>query len=108
MSISVRVDTRKLDSMIARTPGKKDQIVLETAFHMLGVAEKTAPYKTGYLAGSGGVKPGGGGGQTVKFTAEYAGYVELGTWKMSAQPFLKPAVEAETQLFIERLKELAK
>lgn len=32
-------------------------------------------------------------------TAEYAQYVEYGTWKMSAQPYFTPAVEAGLQAF---------
>ena len=107
MGISVQIDTTKLDALIAKTPGNKDKIVRETAKHVLGVARDKAPYRTGWLRGFSGVVP-GGGGQTVEFNALYAGYVELGTYKMGAQPFLKPAVEAETQLFIERLKELMK
>ena len=46
-----------------------------------------------------------GGYAIVEYYPEYAPYVELGTWKMAARPYLKPAVEAETDLLTKRIKE---
>lgn len=50
------------------------------------------------------------GGMTVvsKPTTEYASYVEYGTRKMAAQPFVKPSFEAQKPIFIEDLKKLVK
>ena len=39
----------------------------------------------------------------IAFPAEYAGYVEYGTYKMSARPFLRPAIEAEKDDFFNRM-----
>lgn len=107
MSISVKVDTAKLDEIVAKLPGNRDQIIRATAFHILGVAVPRAPYRFGYLRSSGRVNDehSSSGYVNVEFTAEYAAYVELGTHKMSARPFLKPAVEAETELLTKRIKE---
>ncbi|WP_369350548.1 HK97-gp10 family putative phage morphogenesis protein [Streptococcus hillyeri] len=41
-------------------------------------------------------------------TTEYAGYVEKGTRKMSAQPFVLPAVKAQKEKFRQDLEELVK
>jgi hypothetical protein len=46
-----------------------------------------------------------GGYAIVEYYPEYAPYVELGTWKMAARPYLKPAVEAEATLLTQRIKD---
>ncbi len=106
MSMSVSIDTTKLNELIAQVPGNRDQVVRATAFHVLGIAVEKAPRRTGFLKSTGNVNAeyASSGFVNVEFTAEYAAYVELGTSRMAAQPYLKPAVEAEQQLFIERLK----
>ena len=114
MSISVSVDTTKLNEIIAKLPGNRDKIIKATAFHILGEAKKRAPVDTGFLRNSGGVNDdyfAVGGFMNVEFTAEYAAYVELGTHnedksiRMPARPYLKPAVEAEAKLLEQRIKE---
>lgn len=107
MSISVSVDTSKLDAIIARLPGNRDKIVRATAFHILGEAQKRAPYKTGWLHDHAQVNTdyASSGFVNVEFTAEYAAYVELGTHKMPGRPFLKNSVEAETELLTKRIKD---
>ena len=104
MSISVSVDTTKLDAIIARLPGNRDKIVRATASHILGEARKRAPVATGALRDNSEVVN-GDGYTNVEFRQEYAAYVELGTHKMAAQPFLTPAVEAEAKLLEKRLKD---
>jgi len=104
MSISVSVDTTKLDAIIARLPGNRDKIVRATASHILGEARKRAPVATGALRDNSEVVI-GDGYTNVEFRQEYAAYVELGMHKMAAQPFLTPAVEAEAKLLEDRIKE---
>ena len=107
MSFSVSVDTTKLNQIIAKLPGNRDKIIRATALHILGEARMKAPYKTGHLKDNSQVneKYRSSGFVTVDFYAEYAPYVELGTWKMAGRPFLKNAVEAETDLLTKRIKE---
>jgi HK97 gp10 family phage protein len=104
MSISVSVDTSKLDAIIAKLPGNRDKIIKAAAFHILGEARKRAPVATGALRDNSEVVN-GDGYTNVEFRQEYAAYVELGTHKMAAQPFLTPAVEAEAKLLEDRIKE---
>jgi len=104
MSISVSVDTSKLDAIIAKLPGNRDKIIKAAAFHILGEARKRAPVATGALRDNSEVIN-GDGYTNVEFRQEYAAYVELGTHKMAAQPFLTPAVEAEAKLLEKRLKD---
>lgn len=41
-------------------------------------------------------------------TTAYSGYVEYGTRKMAAQPFVKPAFNAQKQIFRSDMKKLVK
>ena len=41
---------------------------------------------------------------TVVALQDYASYVEKGTWKMRAQPYLKPAMSMHKETFIKLLK----
>ena len=104
MSISVSVDTTKLNAIIAALPGNRDQIIRATAQHVLGEARKRAPVVTGALRDNSEVTD-GEGYKNVEFHQEYAAYVELGTHKMTARPYLTPAVEAEAKLLEKRLKD---
>jgi HK97 gp10 family phage protein len=67
-------------------------------------AKARAPVQTGYLRSS--IKSVGlsaGKSAEVRVEAPYAAFVEYGTYKMAAQPFLTPAVEAHKKLFIEEI-----
>lgn len=54
-------------------------------------ARAMCPVDTGNLRGSIAVSAGDDGAQ-ISADADYAAYVEFGTWKMAAQPFLVPAL----------------
>lgn len=63
-------------------------------------AQRNAPRRTGQLANSltmEGTKRSGSGyeGSFGSYTVNYAVYVELGTRFMGAQPYLRPAADAE-------------
>jgi len=104
MSFSVSLDTTKLNEIIAKLPGNRDKIVRAAAMHILGEARQRAPVRTGALRNNSQVTD-GRGYSNVEFNQEYAAYVELGTYKMAAQPYLTPAVEAEAKLLEQRIKD---
>lgn len=104
MSISVSVDTTKINELLSTIPGNKNKAVREAANYILGEARTLAPVRTGHLRSNSEVE-GEGGNSLIKFNAEYAAYVELGTRKMAAQPFLTPAVNRGEKRLIELLKE---
>lgn len=56
-------------------------------------AVNLAPVDTGALSQSSNVSETGENEANLAFEVPYAGYVEFGTIKMSAQPFLRPAIE---------------
>lgn len=101
--MGVSIDTSKLDEIIKTVPGNRNEIVGKAAYHILGNARAKAPVQTGHLRDNSDVEHNGPTAD-INFHAEYAAYVELGTYKMAAQPFLTPAIEAERQHFIELLK----
>lgn len=103
MSVSVQMDTSRLDDIIKTVPGKREDIVRRAAFHILGNAKIKAPKRTGFLRDNSNVTI-DGKTASVNFYAEYAPYVELGTSRMYARPFLYTSVETERQNFIDRLK----
>ena len=107
MSISVSVDTTKLNEIIAKLPGNRDKIVKAVAFEVLREAQQKAPVDTGALKANADVntKYAGDGIMSVEFYQEYAPYVELGTYKMAARPFLTPAVEAGEKKLVSLIKE---
>ena len=107
MSISVSVDTTKLNEIIAKLPANRDKIVKAVAFEVLREAQQKAPVDTGALRANADVntKYAGDGIVNVEFHQEYAPYVELGTYKMAARPFLTPAVEAGEKKLVSLIKE---
>lgn len=64
-------------------------------------------YSEGHTLGSvSGHTIDGGMGYEAGASMEYDPYVEHGTRKMAAEPFVKPAFQAQKELFIDDMKEL--
>jgi HK97 gp10 family phage protein len=122
-STIVELDTRKLNALIRKIPGNVADAVAATAFAIERQAKINAPVDTGALRNSIYSRVGKSGGNHTEAAAsvasarpgtqmgvlpepenattayvgpgvEYAVYVELGTSKRGAQPFLLPAVRA--------------
>lgn len=78
-------------------------------------AKQIAPKRTGYMANNILVEPvkktATSVTGTVNAKADYSSFVEFGTYKMSAEPFIRPAVSAAKSVFIkttmDKLKEAA-
>ena len=108
-AIKIKLDTKELDRIAAGLNKSREQVMKKLAFDVEAKAKMKAPVLTGALrnsiytetkdGGSGGTgtqklpKPSGNIVANVGPCVEYAAYVELGTSKMSAQPYLVPAVE---------------
>lgn len=79
-------------------------------------AKNIAPKRTGFMANNIIVEPVKKTATSVTGTinakADYSSFVEFGTYKMSAEPYIRPAVSAGQSLFIkttmDKLKEAAK
>lgn len=92
------------------------RVVRKTALDVLARAAGLVPVDTGNLKGS--LAPGGRGNvfemgpgdltAVVGTNVEYAPYVEYGTRRMAAQPYLTPAAEAMRPAFNKAMSQLVK
>lgn len=130
--MATTLDTAKLDELIAKSPEKVDAAVRATAFFVQAIAQADCPVDTGATRNSGFTKtskdngfaeaesrasslrpdaemvdgtPGDPGPMTayVSFATNYAIWLELGTSRMGARPFLGPAVEGADGIFAEQI-----
>ena len=124
---TVRLDTRELDRIVRHLDKKTEDVLLSYAFDIEKEAKINAPVDTSALRNSiyteskresrfdaastaaRGKRPDvvtdrlptptGKVVANVGPCVEYGGYVELGTSRMSARPYLMPAVESVSQDF---------
>lgn len=95
MSDTIKLDTRELDRIAAQLHTNARSVIEALGFEVEARAKEFCPVDTGFLRSSGWteIEPSGDIVATVGFSAEYAPFVELGTYEMGAQPFLMPAVQ---------------
>ena len=92
-NLSIEVDTTQLKSLIRRVP-EIDSIINDLAAEQaLEEADRRAPVDTGYLQEHIIVEKRGRFWSLVS-QAAYSIWVEFGTSKMAAQPFLIPALNS--------------
>jgi len=98
--MSVKLTVRGVEAAIAAVKAKAQkyverasQTVAESALNVAREAKNLAPVRTGYLRNSIQVEFPEKLKAYVKAYASYAHFVEYGTRKMSARPFMRPAVE---------------
>ena len=88
---------------------KVSRIVQQNGSEMQSKAMRNAPVDTGNLKRSIGLDLSNGGmSATVEPTANYSPYVEYGTRFMSAQPYVKPAFDAQKRKFKSDMDKLVK
>lgn len=68
-----------------------DEILTRIAEEIAQDAKRFAPVDTGFLRSSIQATPAENGKATVRAGAPYAGFVEMGTSRMRARPYLRPA-----------------
>ena len=76
----------------------------------MSISRSLVPVDTGYLKSTLQARGTRGFGTFLiaEATAEYAEYVEYGTWKMKAQPFFEPAFEEACQAFYSEAQKIYK
>lgn len=90
--MGVKLDTFKLDQIIAKFPKEAENVVKAGAYAVQGRAQTYAPVDTGALKNSLKASRAGNLLWWVGDGVEYGIYQELGTSRMRAQPFMVPAV----------------
>ena len=91
--IEMRVNLKGLQKLASVLPQVEDQICDLASEAIQDEAKRTVPVDTGFLKSTIGRVQKGAGHWLVFALANYASYVEFGTRKMAAQPFMRPAFE---------------
>lgn len=92
-SLTMRVKVGKLDALIKAVPQVGDVVLDLASEEIVSHARTIVPVDTGFLKSTIGRIRQAPGRWKVYALAHYASYVEFGTRKMAAQPYLRPAVE---------------
>jgi HK97 gp10 family phage protein len=71
------------------------------------VSQQKVPVRTGHLKSTGEKRKNSEYSWTIQYTAEYAGFVEHGTSRMRAHPYIEPAFQALSQRLLPAIKEAA-
>lgn len=108
MASTIKLDTRVLDAILQKLPAESDRLVKAGAEAIQGKAATLAPVDTGALKNSLHTEKHGEFTYWVADGMEYGVFVELGTSRMSAQPFMAPAVEWVRPQYIDSWKNLFK
>ena len=92
----------RIPELIVFVEAHSKKAVKESADKVVTIAKDTVPVVTGHLQSSIGNNV-SGKTATIFASAEYAAYVEYGTYKMAAQPYLTPAMEQEFPHFVDQI-----
>ncbi len=97
----VTLDTDKLDEIAGKLQLSLDEVMLGAAYEIEAQAKQIAPYRTGALKNSIATERVNENKIIARVGphVEYAAYVEFGTSRMAAQPYLKPAAESVAQKY---------
>lgn len=107
MSVTISVTFDKFPQIAAAMPEKTSQVVRKASFDIEGQAKSRAPVDTGALKNSISTEfENNGLTGIIAPHVEYATYVEFGTKRMSAQPYMVPAAEAVAPAFIAAMKQM--
>lgn len=106
MSGELRALAAELRDASAKAEAVGDQVVRSSAFRIQGAAQDRAPVDTGNLKNSIFTRTPGKGRAEVVASANYAIYVELGTSRARAQPFLGPAVDLVEPEFYKAIEQI--
>ena len=101
----MEVRSNKLPEIIRDAPRKLTAALIKTAAFIQGEARRRAPVRTGNLRNSITIELQDAWHALIGPAAEYGIHVELGTYRMRAQPYLGPAVEAAVGPFEQAIAE---
>lgn len=88
------------------TRKRASQVVKRAALQCEGLAKVNAPVDTGALRNSIQAKPVDDLTWEVGVGVDYALFVEMGTSKMAAQPYMTPAAEAVRPQFLGEMRDI--
>lgn len=103
MTIQMRLGLNSLRDLAPRVMEVVDAELNDAAEEIQFLAQELAPVRTGALKASIHVQRIDHLALQVRADAPYAAYVEYGTSRMAAQPFMTPAIEAVRAEYIARI-----
>lgn len=86
----------KLSAQLNRIKDISPKAILAGAFTLQKYSMQNAPVKTGFLRNSHESRETRDGAEMI-VNADYAFYVEFGTSKMGAKPFVRPAIDIHSK-----------
>jgi HK97 gp10 family phage protein len=98
-ALGLRLASDKTLKLGQRVESIQRTLLRNVAQQIVGEAVPLAPVRTGFLQSSIDIHGEGTGYVEVGASAEYAGFVEFGTSRMVARPFLRPVVEEKSREF---------
>jgi len=100
MAYNIIVVYNRIPELIAYVEAESRSVPKKVADKILTAAKANAPVVTGELVGSGSTTSVEAGKTAeIKFDAEYAAYVEYGTYKMAGRFFLSRAMDQYKEEF---------
>lgn len=102
----IEIKFNRFPELAAKVPGLVSEIVRKAALDVEGQAKTFVPIDTGALHDSIDVQMEGDLTAVIAPHTEYAAFVEFGTFKMSAQPYMTPAAEAVRPAYVQALTQL--
>jgi HK97 gp10 family phage protein len=102
VKVTTKITDNRIPMIVGAFPGLMEQVVEKTAFDIEATAKELAPVDTGYLAGTIWTDNQGLRAE-VQTVAEYAAYVEYGTYKMAAQPYMRRAADMHEPKFTQAI-----
>lgn len=105
MSVASISLTDNVDDFIRATKEQRARALEAVGMQAENYAKLLCPVDTGNLRNSITHEQGGEDFEVVGTNVEYAPYVEYGTQRMKAQPYIKPAVEEHVQEYKDIFKE---
>lgn len=107
MSVTVSVTFDRFPEIAAALPDRTRAVVRKASFDVEGQAKNRAPVDTGALKNSISTEfEDNGLTGIIAPHVEYATFVEFGTRRMSAQPYMTPAAEAVKPAFVAAMKQM--
>jgi HK97 gp10 family phage protein len=106
MARTIEIVYDKFPQLAARLPKAVREIVQETILGIESTAKIRCPVDTGALRASIQSEMTGDTSGVVGTNIEYAPFVEFGTSKMAAQPYMTPAAEGERRHYMKKMTDL--
>ena len=105
MSLVLRVVSNRFPEIGSALESRVETVVKKATFDVEAHASAIVKVDTGFLKSTIGAEVEGASG-VINVGADYGPHVEYGTYKMAAQPFLNPAVEAVRPSFNAALRQI--